>query len=197
MSPRSKQSPASWTVGPLAGRGDSRTRGCLTPEAATGASWLLWAESKQKRVRSNWGQRRLLWIRDSGGLGVGRGVATVWLWGASTYSATADCSSSLEVSGGGRRGTQRGGKNCSDSFWFRFSSLWGCFSADADGVVSGQVVLLRARVWEIASAPPRPIMASARLPAAPMPASPQSNPWLGATTRTTVAGAFGLPWPRP
>jgi hypothetical protein len=58
----------------------------------------------------------------------------------------------------------------------------------------------RVRCPERTRAPPRPIAARATPPAAPMPASPQSNPRLGAVTRTivgdlpavTLAAAAGL-----
>src|SRR5947209_13140512 len=53
----------------------------------------------------------------------------------------------------------------------------GCGSADG-GRSARQVVLRRVRVWDSASAPPRPTIESAMPPAAPMPASPQSKPLL-------------------
>jgi len=55
-------------------------------------------------------------------------------------------------------------------------------------VVVGRV--RRGRWREITSPPPTPSIASARPPAAPMPASPQSNPVCGAWTRTTACGAL-------
>jgi hypothetical protein len=59
--------------------------------------------------------------------------------------------------------------------------------------VGRQVALWRARAWKITSTPPRPIIASASPPAAPMPASPQANP-LGAVTRTIVGGLGVVGW---
>jgi hypothetical protein len=50
--------------------------------------------------------------------------------------------------------------------------------------------LPRGRRCEAASAPPRPIIARARPPAAPMPASPQSKPFGGVWIRTTACGAL-------
>ena len=54
----------------------------------------------------------------------------------------------------------------------------------------GDVVPLRLPRWDTAIAPPTPIMARARPPAAPMPASPQSNPLGGVWIRTTACGAL-------
>src|SRR5579862_2200406 len=62
--------------------------------------------------------------------------------------------------------------------------------------IAGQldnVVPRRLPRWDTASAPPTPIIARARPLAAPMPASPQSNPfgvvWIRTTARGALAGA--------
>ena len=48
----------------------------------------------------------------------------------------------------------------------------------------------RGRFWDTEALPPRPTIASASPPAAPMPASPQSKPLRARLTRTITAGAL-------
>ena len=54
----------------------------------------------------------------------------------------------------------------------------------------GKPVPRRLPRWDTASAPPTPIIARARPPAAPIPASPQSNPLGGVWIRTTACGTL-------
>jgi hypothetical protein len=68
----------------------------------------------------------------------------------------------------------------------RLHPCFGQFVAAADARV------WRARRWRIRSAPPSPRNASAMPAAAPMPASPQSKPWLGARTRTIVVAGLAV-----